>query len=97
LEAVQSETDQARVERVRQENEGASMGNGGGAVDHGFGFTKPVMRWRDEEGKEHVLGSGGGGDDGEDSSEGSKEILAAEEAKRTSAAEEQPEQIGGGP
>lgn len=92
LEAVQSETDQARVERVRQESEGASMGNGGaaGEVDHGFGFTKPVTRWQDEEGKEHVLGGGGvrGGAD-EGSSEGSKEIIAAEEAKRVSAAEEQ--------
>ncbi|ORY75670.1 cation transport protein-domain-containing protein [Leucosporidium creatinivorum] len=87
LEAVQSETDQARVERVRQESEGASMS---GAVDHGFGFTKPVTRWQDEEGREHVLGGGGGADgDGEASSEGSKEILAAEEAKRVAAAEEQ--------
>lgn len=83
---MQSETDQARVERVRQESEGASMGNGAADVDHGFGFTRPVSSWQDEDGGEHVLVGGG---DGEDSSEGSKEILSAEEAKRVSAAEEQ--------
>lgn len=83
LEAVPTETDQARVARTRQESAAREE------EDHGFSFTNPMKRWRraSEEEKQVEMEQAE-----PDSSASSKEIVAAEEARRASGLAKEGEQ-----